>query len=101
VPVTNTGARRGSEVVQAYVAPPPGPRVRPVRELRAFAKVALDPGASTTVELALDHRAFATWDATEHEWVVEPGTYAVHIGRSSVDLAHVVTVEVGPSRDPA
>ena len=81
--------------------PPPGARVRPARELRAFAKVALDPGESTTVELAFDHRAFAVWDAAEHEWVVEPGMYELQIGRSSVDLAHVVAVDVGASRAPA
>jgi beta-glucosidase len=101
VPVTNTGHRRGSEVVQAYVAPPSGGRFRPARELRAFAKVDLGPSETTTVELAFDNRSFATWDAVEHEWVVEPGTYELHLGRSSAKTAQVVVVEVGASRDPA
>jgi beta-glucosidase len=101
VPVTNTGTRRGSEVVQAYVAPPPGPRTRPAQELRAFAKVTLDPGESTTVELAFDHRAFAAWDASTHEWVVEPGAYELRLGRSSTDAAQALTIDVAAHRAPA
>ena len=63
VTVTNTGERRGSEVVQAYVEPPSGPVPRPVRELKAFRKVTLDPGESATVTLEFDARAFASFDA--------------------------------------
>jgi beta-glucosidase len=94
VPVTNTGGRDGVEVVQAYVAPPPGPLARPVRELRAFAKVAVAAGATETVTLTFDERSFAAWDPTDHTWVVAPGTYELHLGRSSADLPRVVTVEV-------
>ena len=94
VPVTNVGSRRGAEVVQAYVEPPAGPRFRPDRELKAFAKVVLDPGETTTVELELDERAFAAWEPAEHGWVIAPGDYRVHIGRSSVDTSQVVTVTV-------
>ena len=62
LPVTNTGARRGSEVVQLYVgAVAPSVPARP-KELKAFAKVALDPGESKTIVLELDDRAFAFWD---------------------------------------
>ena len=94
VPVTNTGDRDGVEVVQAYVAPPAGPRFRPDRELKDFAKVVVAAGATEVVELSLDERSFAAWDPAAADWVVEPGTYQVHIGRSSTDLAQVVTVEV-------
>jgi beta-glucosidase len=93
VDVTNTGARRGAEVVQCYVAPR-GPTVtRPAQELKAFAKVWLDPGAATTAELTLDARAFAYWDPSASEWRAAPGTYELHVGRSSADVAHVVSVE--------
>jgi beta-glucosidase len=95
--VTNIGDRRGAEVVQCYVAPPTSSRVtRPSKELKAFTKVQLDPGESTTVEVTLDMRAFAYWDPTagsDGEWRVDPGTYEVHVGRSSADIAHVVSVE--------
>jgi beta-glucosidase len=94
VPITNTGDRRGCEVVQCYVAPPPSTAVtRPPKELKAFAKVWLDPGESTTTELVLDERAFAYWDPTAGDWCVAPGTYELHVGRSSADVAHVVSVE--------
>lgn len=121
VPVTNSGARRGSEVVQVYVAPPRRSSVpRPAIELRAFAKVHLDPGESTTVELTLDERAFAHWDVgTEGReevhgrlplrppgasspvvpagWRVDPGTHVVHVGRSAAELLHALEVEVSPT----
>lgn len=94
VPVTNTGDRRGTEVVQCYVAPPTSRTVtRPPKELKAFAKVRLDPRESTIVELVLDARAFAYWDPTAGDWQVTPGIYELHVGRSSADVAHVVSVE--------
>jgi beta-glucosidase len=94
VPVTNTGARRGVEVVQCYVAPPrPTAVLRPPHELKAYAKVALDSGEQRTVVLTLDERAFAYWDPERPGWRVDPGTYELHVGRSSADVAHVVSVE--------
>ncbi len=101
VPVTNTGDRRGSEVVQCYVGPPqPSRVVRPPKELKAFAKVVLDPGEQTTITLALDERAFAYWDPGDPRaddatpgWRVDPGTYTLHVGRSSADITSVLTVE--------
>jgi beta-glucosidase len=118
VPVTNTGTRRGAEVVQCYVAPIAAKVVRPPKELAAFAKVWLDPGQRATVELVLHERSFAYWDpgqperaeisqrastvpmtggrgpAPEPGWRVDAGTYELHIGRSSAEIAHVVAVEV-------
>ena len=86
VTVTNTGAAAGKEVVQLYVASPPAPVRRPKRELRAFTKVTLEPGASTRVELALTDRAYSYWDAASSDWIVPGGSYAVQIGRSSHDI---------------
>jgi beta-glucosidase len=59
---------------------------RPARELRAFTKVALEPGESRTVEYELDRRAFAYYDVRESGWVVAPGEYAVQIGASALDV---------------
>ena len=119
VPVTNAGSRSGSEVVQCYVAPRSPRLARPPKELKAFAKVRLDPGETTAVELLLDDRAFAYWDPgqddwddvqafvpemfsflsppvprRERGWQVDPGSYDILIGRSSVDIAHRCTVQV-------
>jgi len=94
VPVTNSSDRDGVEVVQAYVAAPTDVRFRPDRELRAFAKVAVAAGATEEVELTFDDRSFAAWDPEAHDWVVDPGRYQVHIGRSSADLPHVVPVDI-------
>jgi beta-glucosidase len=91
--VTNTGGRRGSEVVQCYLAPASARLTRPPKELKGFAKVTLDPGESATVTIELDERAFAYWDPVEPGWRVDPGTYELHVGRSSADVAHVVSVE--------
>jgi beta-glucosidase len=118
VPVTNDGDRAGSEVVQCYVAPTAPRLTRPVRELQGFAKVRLEPGGSADVVVVLDHRAFAYWDPgdpghserssrvpvaagqgsgprDEPGWHVDPGTYELHMGRSSADIRHVVAVDLG------
>ncbi|MGY1787094.1 glycoside hydrolase family 3 C-terminal domain-containing protein [Geodermatophilus sp. SYSU D00698] len=79
VTVTNTGDRAGGHVVQVYVSTTAGPVRRPLRELRAFTKVALGPGESREVVLELGRRAFAYWDVVESGWVVAPGEYAVQV----------------------
>jgi beta-glucosidase len=119
VPVTNTGARAGAEVIQCYVAPPASRLARPRKELKAFAKVWLDPGESAAVDLVLDDRAFAYWDPgqddwndvleilpemflflsppverRERGWQVDPGRYDILIGRSSDDIAVRCAIEV-------
>lgn len=94
ITVKNTGALAGKEVVQLYVAPPADGMFRPVRELRAYAKVELAPGESKTVELTLDRRAFAYYDAQARDWRVDGGTYTVEVGSSSRDIRLTQAVEV-------
>ncbi|BAJ74952.1 beta-glucosidase-related glycosidase [Microbacterium testaceum StLB037] len=79
VTVTNTGKRTGKHVVQVYVSTDTGPVRRPLRELRAFEKVSLEPGETRRVELRLDRRAFAYWDIEQHDWVVPAGEYTVQV----------------------
>ncbi|MDX3191703.1 glycoside hydrolase family 3 C-terminal domain-containing protein [Streptomyces sp. MN03-5084-2B] len=86
VTVTNTGPVAGKHVVQVYVATDAGPVRRPARELRAFTKVALEPGESRTVDFALGHRAFAYYDVELGRWVVAPGDYTIQIGHSAADI---------------
>ncbi|QMW66190.1 glycoside hydrolase family 3 C-terminal domain-containing protein [Mumia sp. ZJ1417] len=98
VTVTNTGSRTGTEVVQVYVSDLESPVARPERELKGFARVTLDPGASQRVVLELGPRAFAYWHPVLRRWVVEPGTFTVSIGASSADLRRSITVTVEGTR---
>ncbi len=77
VSVKNAGERAGAEVVQLYISPPPGALHRPVRELKGFRKVFLQPGESKTVSFELDGRSFAVW---QDGWRVPGGTYTVRAG---------------------
>jgi beta-glucosidase len=90
--VTNTGERAGQETVQLYVSDPQSSVYRPEQELRAFAKVALDPGASTPVTFTLGARAFAFWHGGAARWVVEGGEFGVRVGASSRDIRLTGTV---------
>jgi beta-glucosidase len=92
VPVTNTGVRRGSEVVQIYVHDDDATVERPLKELKAFAKVELDAGETTAVELDLDERSFAFWNADAHQWTVEPGAVELLVGASSRDIRHRISL---------
>lgn len=87
VDVTNTGIRAGKEIVQLYVRDPESRAVRPVRELRAFDKVQLQPNETKTVSFTLSKRAFAYYEPDIHDWYAEPGEYVIEIGRSSRDIA--------------
>lgn len=86
VDVTNTGARAGQEVVQLYLRDVESSLVRPQKELKAFAKVQLDPGETKTVTLTLHEEDLAFYDDAKNAWVVEPGTFEVLVGRSAGDL---------------
>ncbi|MCP4424613.1 MAG: beta-glucosidase, partial [Chloroflexi bacterium] len=86
VDVTNTGERAGQEVVQLYVRDESARAVRPLQELKAFAKVALEPGEMKTVSLTLDRQALAFYDTAVHDWVTEPGKFTVLVGSSSRDI---------------
>jgi beta-glucosidase len=84
--VTNVGERAGKETVQVYVEPVSPDVARPVKELKAFAKVDLAPGESTDVEIELDHAAFAYWNIDHGDWFVSGGEYLVLVGNSSRDI---------------
>lgn len=94
VEVTNAGERAGSEVVQCYVSDVDASVRRAPRELQAFAKVHLQPGETTEVNLTLDRRAFAFWHPRKNEWTVEPGEFEISVGRSSRDLRADAIVEI-------
>jgi beta-glucosidase len=86
VKLRNTGKRAGKEVVQVYVADLEASVPRPPRELKGFAVVRLGPGETIDLEMALEDRDLAYWDAARHSWRMEPGRFEVQVGRSSRDI---------------
>ncbi|HTP10659.1 MAG TPA: glycoside hydrolase family 3 C-terminal domain-containing protein, partial [Anaerolineae bacterium] len=86
VKVKNTGAVAGKEVAQLYVCDVQASVQRPVKELKGFAKVALQPGEEKTVAFELNERALAYYDPDQKAWVTEPGEFEVLIGSSSQDI---------------
>ena len=94
VRVTNTGKRAGKTVVQLYVGDCESSVFRPVRELKGFDKVFLEPGESKDVSFTLDKRSFAYWNTKIHDWHVESGEFRIEIGHSSRDIACCAAVQV-------
>lgn len=94
VPVANVGDRRGTEVVQVYLAAPDTPVRRPPKALVGWAKLRLSPGERTVARIPLDRRAFTRWDVAGHGWVVDPGRYELVVAASASDergrLGHTV-----------
>ena len=86
VTVANVGERAGTEVVQVYVSDPVAAVARPVRELKAFRKIALAPGESRRVDLVLTRRDLSYFHPGEGRWVLEGGQFTVTVGASSRDL---------------
>jgi beta-glucosidase len=90
--VTNTGQRAGAEVVQIYVGDIEASVARPLRELKGFAKVYLEPGETQQVSCQLDERAFAYWSQRFRQWVVESGEFMIAVGNSSRNLVATETI---------
>jgi beta-glucosidase len=91
--VTNTGARTGDEVAQLYIHDPVAGISQPVRRLRGFERVTLEPGQTTNVNWRLDRSDVGFYDNSGH-FVVEPGTIEVYVGDSSdADLKDTFTVQ--------
>ena len=89
--VTNDGPTKGKEVAQVYVGMTGNEVVRPVRELKAFAKLSLLPGETKEIQLSLDERSFAVWN---DGWKVPEGSYRIEVGTGSDNLALIETVRV-------
>lgn len=94
VPVTNTGKREGSEIVELYISDPKASVDRPVKELKGFSKVALAPGETKTVTFEITEPDLSFFDAEKHSWVCEPGEFQALIGASSADIRTKVAFNV-------
>ena len=97
VKVQNTGPTAGEQVVQLYTHQRSGSSSRPVRELKAFRKVALAAGESRTVELTVAAEELSFWSAASRTWVLEPGSFDVWVGDNAMAPLHG-TFEVMASR---
>lgn len=86
VKVTNIGSTEGKTVIQLYVAPKKAEAIRPVRELKAFDKVLLQPGETKEVTFVLEPRAFQHWNTVVHNWRTEQGKYVIQIGENARDI---------------
>lgn len=84
--VQNIGNMAGKEVVQLYIEPVNSIAMRPIKELKEFAKIALEPGESKEVHFSLKEHAFAYYNSYLHDWHVESGCYGILIGASSRDI---------------
>ena len=98
VTVRNSGARAGKEVVQLYVRSLNSQFVRPIKELKAFAKIALEPGESRDVRMTLEERDFAIYDVERQNWRLEGGEFEILIGPSSEHM--VLSARVIAKEDP-
>ena len=90
VPVTNTGSRAGAETVQLYISDKKCSVDRPVKELKAFQKVFLQPGESRDVTLTIGRDALSFYDESKSQWTAEPGDFEALIGTSSDQISNKV-----------
>jgi len=93
--VTNTGDRAGATVAQVYVGEASPTVPRPVKELKGFERVMLQPGETKQVTLSLDPRSFAFFDTQSSEWHANAGRYKVLLGESSEAIRQETTIELG------
>jgi len=84
--VKNTGHRTAAEVAELYVGDSHASVPRPVKELKAFAKVNLKPGESRRVTLSLERGAFSFYDVQKNDWSTEPGDFTIFVGSSSDNI---------------
>lgn len=98
VDVTNTGSRFGKEVVQLYVGDVKSSVKRPIRELKGFTKLELEPGETKTATFLLGKRAFTYYNTQISDWYVEDGDFTIEIGKNAVSILCSATVRVHSTR---
>ena len=92
--VTNTGDRAGAEVVQLYIGDEQSSLPRPVKELKGFRKIALDPGQTQTVTFEITPDMLRYYDDAKGAWVAEPGAFTAYVGVASDDIRGTVGFEL-------
>ncbi|MBN9220311.1 MAG: glycoside hydrolase family 3 C-terminal domain-containing protein [Mesorhizobium sp.] len=92
--VTNTGTRAGKEIAQIYARPHNPRLIRPLRELKGFAKVELQPGETRRVEVAVEARDLRYYDCDHRRWLLDAGKLTIEVAASSRDIRLERTVDV-------
>lgn len=94
IDVTNTGSMAGKEIVQLYIQDVESSVIRPVKELKGFEKISLQPNETKTVTFTLNKRSFAYYNVDIKDWHVESGTFNILIGKSSRDIVLSRSIKV-------
>ena len=93
--ITNSGDVFGKEVVQSYVKVSESKIDRPIKELKKFEKVSLEPGESKKITFELTERDLSFWSETNQSWQVEPAEYIFEVGASAIDIRESTSVWLG------
>lgn len=88
VPIKNTGNQQGKEVVQLYIGDKKSTFQRPLKELKAFKKIELQPGEEKNVDFKISVADLSFFDDIKHTWTYETGKFTVYIGASSADIKY-------------
>lgn len=94
VPVTNTGSRTGSEIVQLYISDVKSSLPRPEKELKGFTKLTVEPGQTVNAVFTIDRDALAYFDPEVKTFVAEPGKFKARVGASAGDIRGTVDFEL-------
>ena len=92
--ITNKGKYSGKEIAQIYVKPHQSRLKRPIKELKEFVKISLEPGEAKTVSVTLDRRDFAYYDDHHMTWVVDSDEFSILVGASSENILLEKTVSM-------
>jgi beta-glucosidase len=92
--VTNTGNRLGATVAQLYVGPAANAIERPIKELKGFERVVLQPGETKHVSFSLEPRSFSYFDVKTSNWRADAGAYDLSLGDSSQDIRQKMTIQI-------
>ncbi|MGL5317730.1 MAG: glycoside hydrolase family 3 protein [Bacteroidales bacterium] len=84
--ITNTSRIAGAEIAQLYVSDPKSKEVRPVKELKAFHKIYLEPNETKRIIMILNKEAFQYYSEKENQWIFEPGEFILQVGKSSDNI---------------
>jgi beta-glucosidase len=94
VDITNTGKRTGEEVAELYVHDLHPKIDKPIRELKGFSKIALQPGETKTVQFTIVPRDMAYFDTPGHQWKADAGKYEIEVGASSRDIRQKAVLQL-------